>query len=65
VGGGGAGGGGMSEFMLLLQDAVKPGSRVKKGDVVAEFDRQFMLQRLDDFPRLRRADGSERSQAQG
>jgi multidrug resistance efflux pump len=39
----------MSEFMLLLQDAVKPGSRVKKGDVVAEFDRQFMLQRLDDF----------------
>jgi HlyD family secretion protein len=46
-GGGGAGGGG--EFSLVLQDAVKPGSRVKKGDVVAEFDRQYMLNRLDDY----------------
>lgn len=48
-GGGGGGGGGTSEFMLVLQDAVKPGSRVKKGDVVAEFDRQYMMQRLDDY----------------
>ena len=39
----------MSDFMLVLQDAAKPGSRVKKGDVVAEFDRQYMLTRLDDF----------------
>ncbi len=48
-GGGGGGGGGSSEFMMVLQDLVKPGSRVKKGDVVAEFDRQYMLQRLEDY----------------
>lgn len=35
--------------MLVLQNLIKPGSRVKKGDVVAEFDRQNMLNRLDDF----------------
>jgi multidrug efflux pump subunit AcrA (membrane-fusion protein) len=46
---GGGGGGGMTEFMLVLQDAAKAGARVKKGDVVAEFDRQYMMQRLDDF----------------
>ncbi|HYP05533.1 MAG TPA: efflux RND transporter periplasmic adaptor subunit [Bryobacteraceae bacterium] len=45
---GGAGGGG-NEFALILQDAVKPGSQVKKGAVVAEFDRQNMLLRLDDY----------------
>jgi multidrug resistance efflux pump len=39
----------MSEFGLVLQDAAKPGSHVKKGDVVAEFDRQYMLTRLDDY----------------
>jgi multidrug resistance efflux pump len=52
MGGGGSSGGfggGGSEFMLVLQDMVKPGSLVKKGDVVAEFDRQFMLQRLEDY----------------
>ena len=43
------GGGGGSEFMMVLQDAAKPGSRVKKGDMVAEFDRQYMLTRLDDY----------------
>jgi HlyD family secretion protein len=43
------GGGGSSEFMLVLQDLVKPGSRVRKGEVVAEFDRQFMLQRVEDY----------------
>jgi HlyD family secretion protein len=48
-GGGGGGGGGMTAFMLVLQEAAKAGARVKKGDVVAEFDRQYMLQRLDDF----------------
>ncbi len=47
MGGGGGGGGG--EFMLILQDLVKPGSRVRKGDVVAEFDRQFMLLRIEDY----------------
>lgn len=34
--------------MVLLQCA-KPGSRVKKGEVVAEFDRQYQLLRLDDY----------------
>ena len=48
-GGGGGGMGGGSEFGLVLQDAVKPGAHVKKGDVVAEFDRQYMLTRLDDY----------------
>ena len=42
-------GGGGSEFMLVLQELIKPGSRVKKGEVVAEFDRQFMLLRLEDY----------------
>ncbi len=46
---GGPGGGGMSEFMMNLQDAAKPGSLVKKGTPVAEFDRQYMLQRLEDY----------------
>lgn len=48
VGEGGFSRGG-SDFTLILQDVVKPGSYVKKGDVVAEFDRQFMLTRLDDY----------------
>ncbi|MBM3728778.1 MAG: HlyD family efflux transporter periplasmic adaptor subunit [Acidobacteria bacterium] len=47
--GGSMGGGGFSEFMLVLQNTAKPGSRVKKGDMVAEFDRQYMLNRLDDY----------------
>jgi multidrug resistance efflux pump len=33
----------------VLQDAVPPGSKVAKGQVVAEFDRQYMLLRLDDY----------------
>jgi len=40
---------GSSDFTLTLQEVVKPGSFVKKGDVVAEFDRQYMLTRLDDY----------------
>jgi len=48
-GGRGPGGGGGSEFMLVLQEVAKPGIRVKKGDPVAEFDRQYMLTRLDDY----------------
>ena len=50
-GGGGAriGAAGGSDFSLVLQTLVKPGSWVKKGDTVAEFDRQYMLTRLDDF----------------
>ena len=39
----------MGDFALVLQKAAKPGSMVKKGDVVAEFDRQMQLLRLDDY----------------
>lgn len=48
-GGGGTGGGGGGDFTLVLQNLVKPGSIVKKGDTIAEFDRQYMLQRLEDY----------------
>ena len=40
---------GGDDFSIILQELVKPGSLVKKGDVVAEFDRQYMLNRLDDY----------------
>lgn len=52
IGGGGGGGGGRGprgDFMLALHKLIPGGTRVKKGDVVAEFDRQFMLLRLDDY----------------
>jgi len=39
----------MGDYQLVLQMVVPPGSRVKKGDLVAEFDRQYMLTRLDDY----------------
>jgi multidrug resistance efflux pump len=39
----------MSDFMQVIQSMAQPGSMVKKGDVVAEFDTQFQLLRLDDF----------------
>lgn len=47
--GGGGGGGGGADFMLVLMQLVKAGSIVQKGEVVAEFDRQYMMNRLDDF----------------
>jgi HlyD family secretion protein len=55
--GGGGGGGafslglfrGGSDFTLTLEKVVPPGTFVRKGDVVAEFDRQYMLTRLDDY----------------
>lgn len=34
---------------LILQDVVKAGIQVHKGDPVSEFDRQYMLVRLDDY----------------
>ena len=34
---------------MALQKLIEPGSRVKKGDVIAEFDRQYMLTRLEDY----------------
>jgi multidrug efflux pump subunit AcrA (membrane-fusion protein) len=39
----------MSDFMQVLQSAAKPGSAVRKGDTVAEFDTQYQIQRLDDY----------------
>lgn len=41
--------GGPQHFTSVLQQLVPPGSLVKKGDIVAEFDRQYMLIRLDDY----------------
>jgi len=47
--GGGGGGGPMGDFSLVLMKLAKPGVHVKSGDVVAEFDPQNQLQRLDDY----------------
>jgi HlyD family secretion protein len=48
---GGMGGpmGGGGDFNLVLMKLAKPGIRVKKDDVVAEFDPQSQMQRLDDY----------------
>ncbi len=48
-GGGGGNGGGGGDFTLVIQQLVKPGTIVRKGDTIAEFDRQFMMQRLEDY----------------
>ncbi len=48
-GGGRSSGGGGGDFALLLQEAPKSGSPVTKGQKIAEFDRQYMLTRLDDY----------------
>src|SRR5262249_22677544 len=49
-GGGGFGGGGpMGDFSLVLMKLAKPGIHVKAGEIVAEFDPQNQLQRLDDY----------------
>ena len=49
--GGGGGGGGMGggDFNLVLLTLGKAGTRVKAGDVVAQFDPQNQMQRLDDY----------------
>jgi len=39
----------MGDFSLVLLKLAKPGIHVKAGDVVAEFDPQNQLQRLDDY----------------
>jgi len=49
AGGAGAGGSAGSDFSLVLVEVAKPGVHVKKGEVVAEFDRQYQLNRLDDY----------------
>jgi multidrug efflux pump subunit AcrA (membrane-fusion protein) len=50
-GGGGGGGGGMmgGGFGLTLLKLAPAGARVKKGDVVAEFDNETQVRRLDDY----------------
>ncbi|MBY0506034.1 MAG: HlyD family secretion protein [Bryobacteraceae bacterium] len=48
-GGGGGRGGGGGDFTLTLQNLAKPGSRVAPNQTVAEFDRQYMMLRLDDY----------------
>ena len=42
-------GGASNDFLLVLQDVAPAGTMVRKGDQVAEFDRQYMLLRLDDY----------------
>ena len=46
---GGDGGPGGGDFSLVLLKLAKPGIHVKAGEVVAEFDPQNQLQRLDDY----------------
>lgn len=41
--------GGASDFMQVLQNVAPAGKPVTKGQVVAEFDRQYQLLRLDDY----------------
>lgn len=37
------------DFMLVLLQVAAAGAHVKKGDVVAEFDRQYQMLRIDDY----------------
>jgi HlyD family secretion protein len=52
-GGGNPGGGGMGgpggDFQLTLLQLAKAGTRVKQGDVIAQFDPQNQMQRFDDY----------------
>jgi HlyD family secretion protein len=48
-GGGGGMGGPGGDFSLVLLHLGKAGAHVKTGDVIAEFDPQNQLQRLDDY----------------
>jgi HlyD family secretion protein len=48
-GGGGGMGGPMGDFSLVLLRLAKPGTQVKTGEVVAEFDPQMQQQRLEDY----------------
>jgi len=47
--GGGLGGPGGNDFNLVLLHLIKAGTRVKKDDVVAQFDPTNQLLRLDDY----------------
>ncbi len=41
--------GGGSDFRLTLRELAQSGTSVRAGDTVAVFDRQYMLDRLDDY----------------
>jgi multidrug efflux pump subunit AcrA (membrane-fusion protein) len=45
----GGGGGPQNDFSLVLMKLAKAGTRVKKGEVIAEFDPQMQIQRLEDY----------------
>ena len=47
--GGNGGNGNNNDFNLLLTKLAEPGSMVKAGDVVAEFDTEAQRTRLDDY----------------
>ncbi|MCP5119346.1 MAG: HlyD family efflux transporter periplasmic adaptor subunit [bacterium] len=49
IGGGGGGGRRRGDFTMSLQKLVGAGEQVRKGEIIAEFDRQYMLQRLEDY----------------
>jgi HlyD family secretion protein len=42
-------GGGAGDFHLVLKDLIAQGTRVKEGDTLATFDRQVMMDRLDNL----------------
>jgi HlyD family secretion protein len=42
-------GSGANDFNLTILKLASPGTHVKKGDTIAEFDRQVQLLRLDDY----------------
>ena len=48
-GGDSSGSRGGSDFNLVLLNLAKPGSRIKAGDLAAQFDPESQLQRLDDY----------------
>jgi hypothetical protein len=50
---------GRAEFNLTIQKLAPGGAVVGKGDIVAEFDRQFMMVRVDDYKAM--ADQHERN----
>ncbi len=65
-GGSGGGGGRSSDFGLVLQTSAKPGSLVRKGDTVGEFDRQYMMTRLEDYrvSAIQQEDAAKKLQAE-
>jgi multidrug efflux pump subunit AcrA (membrane-fusion protein) len=40
---------GTQDFKQILQKLIAPGTHVRKGDIVAEFDNIYMLNRMDDY----------------